>query len=164
MPILKERQGVGIYSALLKQNGGNFATAPAYRCSLSRVQAGSGFLRNTFTKFKNALMKSKLAKNIGQEVINQAKREIPAILSGEKGIKEAVKDAVSSQNLVNTIKAGVQKTIQSGSGEALKRKIEEGEEDEETPVKRLKGGNSRIPQKSKMKIRKTTENVFDAVQ
>lgn len=170
MPILKERQGVGIYSALLKQNGGNssFSASPTYKCALSRVQAGSGFLRNTFNRFKNFVVNSNLAKNIGQEVVEQAKREIPAILTGEKNVQEAVQDAVSSKNILNTIKAGVKKTIQSGSGQAVKRKLDqidyagnddENDEDDEQPVKRLKGGHCRIPQKSKMRIKK--KDIFE---
>ena len=171
MPILKERQGVGIYSALLKQNGGNasFSGSPVYRCSLSRVQAGSGFLRNTFNKLKHHvknIAKSQLAKNIGAEVIKQAKREIPSVLAGEKNVKDAIKDAVSAKNVIDTISTGVKKTIQSGSGQAIKRKIENMEydgdtEEENPPPKKMKGGNQRIPQKSQMKIvKKSKPDVF----
>ena len=166
MPILKERQGVGIYSALLKQNGGNasFAGSPVYRCSLSRVQSGSGFLRNAFNKLKHHvknIAKSKLARNIGAEVIKTAKREIPSVLAGEKNVKEAIKDAVSAKNVIDTISTGVKKTIQSGSGQAIKRKIEnmeyEGDTEECSPPKKIKGGNQRIPQKSQMKIVKRSK-------
>ena len=171
MPILKERQSVGIYSSLIKQHGGGnhgFAGAPIYKSNLTRVQSGSGFFRNHFLKFRKRvgqlgkkLLDTGLAQNIGEEVLQQAKKEIPAILTGQKTVGEAVKETINTRNVIDNVVKGVQKTVQQ------KRKHEEVEPEDIGPLNKVMKGSGRIPQKSPLKSmvkKKVKRDVFEKLE